>query len=363
MGSVITRVVVLVLSSLLVLGSTAPANAAVVNVNCGTSGTFTVTDSVVTSSALCVGQIEIPEGITAVAANVFKDSGVTSVRFPISFATLGDMAFANSANLAVLTFRGNAPTVGATPFAAIAAGARVNFYSPATGFGAAGSLWNGMLVNDLTPLPPFAVSADVTRNIWRSGNTALVTAGVNRKDSTLSYTWYRCTDAVTATSGGVARTTAPVGCLEIPAVTGTSYLLPETDIGWYVTALVRTTFNNVTLSTVAQNSQPVLVATTAVKRTSAIGGYAATAISPSAIQKLRIKGFMVTNPGYSRLVCVGDVTGFAKSAAALKLATSRAKAACVYASSLYPYLTVSYSGKQSKTTGTKARLVGYSLLP
>jgi hypothetical protein len=353
----------IVLAVPLAISSTAPANAAVVNVNCGTSGAFTVTDSVVTSSTLCIGLIEIPEGVTAVAANVFKDSGVTSVRFPVSFTTLGDNAFANSANLAVITFRGNAPTVGATPFASIAAGTRLNFYSPATGFGAAGSTWNGMLVNDLTPLPAFAVSADVTRNIWRAGNTALVTAGVNRKDATLSYSWYRCTDAVTATSGGVARTSAPVGCLEIPAVIGTSYVLPETDIGWYVTTLVRTTFNNVTLSYVAPSTKPVLVPATTAKKISAIGGYAAKAVSPTSVMKLRIKGLLVSNPGFTRLHCVGDTKGFAKSATELRLATSRGKAACDYAKSLYPYMTVTYAGKQSKTTGTKSRQVGYTLVP
>jgi hypothetical protein len=351
------------LSLVLAIGSSTPANAAVVAVNCGTSGNFTATDSVVTSSALCVGAIEIPEGVTAVAANVFKDSGVTSVKFPTTFTTLGDTAFANSANLSVITFKGNAPTLGTTPFASISAGARVNFYSPATGFGEAGSLWNGFLVNDLTPLPPFAVSADVTRNTWRQGSTAVVTAGVNRKGATISYTWYRCTDPVTATSGGVARTTAPVGCLEIPAVSGTSYLLPETDIGWYVTTLVRTSFNNVSLSFVAPSIRPVLVPETTAKKISAIGGYAAKSVSPTAVMKLRIKGLLVSNPGFTRLHCVGDTKGFAKSATELRLATSRGKAACDYAKSLYPYMTVTYAGKQSKTTGTKSRLVNYTLVP
>jgi len=86
------------LALVLAIGSTTPANAAVVTVNCGTSGSFTATDSVVTSSTLCIGTVEIPEGVTAVAANVFKDSGVTSVKFPSTFTTLGDTAFANSAN-------------------------------------------------------------------------------------------------------------------------------------------------------------------------------------------------------------------------------------------------------------------------
>ena len=340
-----------------------PANAAVVNVNCSTSGSFTVTDTVVTSSTLCVGAIEVPAGVTAVAANVFKDSGVTSVKFPASFTTLGDLAFAGSANLTEITFRGNAPTLGTTPFASIAAGAKVNFYSPATGFGAAGSLWNGLLVNDLTPLPPFAVSADVSRNTWRQGNTVIATTGVNRVGATLVYSWYRCTDPVTATSGGVVRTTVPVGCLEIPSVVSNSYLLPATDVGWYITMQVKATYNNVTVNYIAANPNPVLVESTAARKISSVGGYAATAISPTAIMKLRIKGILVTNPGYQRLHCVGDVTGFAKSAQQLKLATSRAKAACTYAKTLYPYLNITYAGKQSKTTGTKGRLVTYTLVP
>lgn len=345
------------------LASPLVANAAVVTVNCSTSGSFTVTDSVVTSSTLCVGQVEIPAGVTAVAANVFKDSGVTSVKFPASFTTLGDLAFANSANLSEVTFRGNAPTLGTNPFASIAAGAKVNFYSPATGFGAAGSLWNGLLVNDLTPLPPFAVSADVTRNSWRHGNTVIATASVNRAEATLAYSWYRCTDPITATSGGVVRTTIPVGCLEIPSVVSNSYVLPVTDVGWYITIQVKATYNNVTVNYIAANPNPVLVASTSAKVLSKIGGYAATAISPTTIMKLRIKGILVTNPGYQRLHCVGDVTGFAKSAQQLKLATSRAKAACNYAKTLYPYLTITYAGKQSKTTGTKGRLVNYTLVP
>jgi hypothetical protein len=105
------------------------------------------------------------------------------------------------------------------------------------------------------------------------------------------------------------------------------------------------------------------VAATAPRRSTAIGGYAATAIAPTAIMKLRIKGFLVTNPGYTRLVCTGDVTGLRKSASQLKLATSRAKAACGYAKSLVPSLVVTSSGKQSKTSGKVVRTVAYSLLP
>lgn len=363
MKSLLAAALTTVLTLGLGIASTGPANAAVVSVNCSTSGTFTVTDNVVTSSNLCVGAIEIPAAVTAIAANVFKDSGVTSVKFPATVTTIGDLAFANSANLIELTFKGNAPTLGTTPFLSIASGAKVNFYAPATGFGAAGSLWNGMLVNDLTPLPPFAVTTDLTGNSWRQASNALVTTGVTRTGATLTYTWYRCTDPVTATSGGVVRTEVPAGCIELQAITGTVYRLPDTDTGWYITVLVKATYNGVTVSSVATSVKPVLVPLTSARKLSNIGGYTAYAISPTSVMKLRIKGLLVTNPGFTRLHCVGDVKGYAKSASHLKLGMSRAKSACAYAKSVFPYLHVTYSAKQSTTKGTKTRLVSYTLIP
>lgn len=351
------------LSLVLAIGFTTPAQAAIVQVNCSTSGSFTVTDNVVTSNTLCVGEADIPAGVTAIAADVFKASGLTAVKIPASVTTIGNLAFANSANLAEVTFKGNAPTLGTTPFNAIASNAKVNFYSPATGFGEAGSLWNGMLVNDLTPLPPFSVNAEVTSSDWRQGNNAAATATVTRKGATLSYTWYRCTDPVTATSGGVVRTTIPTGCIELPVITETVYRLPDTDTGWYITVLVKATYNGVTVASVATSVKPVLVPATSNRKLTNIGGYTAYAISPTSIMKLRIKGLLVTNPGYTRLHCVGDVKGYAKSAAFLKLGMSRAKSACAYAKSVFPYLTVTYSAKQSTTKGTKARLVSYTLIP
>jgi hypothetical protein len=175
----------------------------------------------------------------------------------------------------------------------------------------------------------------------------------------MRYTWYRCTDPVV----GTATAVAPTGCIEISGTTDRTYVLPATDIGWYVTARAQSTLSSATVSAIAANSKPVSVVFTSPKRTTYIGGYAIKAISPTAVMKLRIQGFLVTNPGYNKLNCVGDVKGFSKSASTLKLANSRAKAACLYAKSLRPYLTITYSGKQSKTSGTKSRLVGFTLAP
>lgn len=47
-------------------------------VDCGTSGTFTITDNVVTAQSGCVGNVVIPEGVTNVAVWVFYNARVTS---------------------------------------------------------------------------------------------------------------------------------------------------------------------------------------------------------------------------------------------------------------------------------------------
>lgn len=206
---------------------------------------------------------------------------------------------------------------------------------------------------------PFAVVPVLTGGSWRAGASAVVSAVVNRAGATVVHSWYRCTDPVV---GGVVAI-APTGCILMPTVLGTSYTMAATDIGWYVTVLSKATLNGVTVSGLAANKRPVAVLLSAVRKVTSIGGYATTAISPTAIMKLRIKGFLVTNLGYTRLICVGDVNGYAKSASVLKLAASRAKAACNYAKTLYPNLSVTYSGKQSTVSGTKARLVGFTLAP
>jgi hypothetical protein len=206
---------------------------------------------------------------------------------------------------------------------------------------------------------PFAVQAVITATGPRIGAVLTASSTVNRSAATLRYSWFRCVDPVPASTSAVART----GCIEVSGTVDRTYTPPVTDIGWYITLRAQATLGAVTVSSFAASAKPVAVAAAAPRKTTSIGGYAATAIAPSAIMKLRIKGLLVTNPGYTRLVCVGDVTGLRKSAAQLKLATSRAKAACGYAKSLVPSLVVTSSGKQSRTSGAIVRTVGYSLLP
>jgi hypothetical protein len=416
-------------------------------VSCSVSGSFTVVDNVVTSNTSCAGAAVVPAGVTSVAENAFYNSGLTVATLPASVTSLGNSAFAYNSALSQVIFKGNAPSVGLSVFASVAPGAKASVLSPNYGFGAAGSLWNGLVVEVLTqPAPtgvavaeqngvaniswqaapgatsytataspggatcssptlscsitglspqvsytvsvtatnghttsvlansapfilaaPFAVTTSLAGPVpgdLRVGQTAQILSSSNREGAVLSHVWYRCAEPVAGVIGvaGVA-VTAPAGCLQIANSAGASYLVPATDLGWYLTAITKGTFMGIERSVLIAAYRPVMVSLPAAKKAMSIGGYAATAISPTSIMKLRIKGLLVTNPGYQRLHCVGDVTGFAKSAQQVKLATSRAKVACDYAKSLYPYLTITYAGKQSKTTGTKARLVNYTLVP
>ena len=88
--------------------------------------------------------------------------------------------------------------------------------------------------------------------------------------------------------------------------------------------------------------------------------------SPSAktltlAQKAAIKKFVISSNDYTRLKCVGDVTGLSKSATQSSLALLRAKAACAYAKSIKPKLVTSSSGGQSKFSGAIVRLVNLTL--
>lgn len=69
---------------------------------CGTSGTFTIANNVVTNSASCVGTVSIPEGVKSIADFAFcnlnlscvvRSSNITSLSIPSTVSTIGSFAF------------------------------------------------------------------------------------------------------------------------------------------------------------------------------------------------------------------------------------------------------------------------------
>ena len=109
---------------------------------------------------------------------------------------------------------------------------------------------------------------------------------------------------------------------------------------------------------------PISGAPSALKAKSiSIAGFSAKALSPTTAMKKQIKAFVTANPSLTKIKCVGDVKGVGKSSAQVNLAKSRAKLACSYAKSLKKSLSVSFSGKQSKTSGKISRSVLLTLAP
>ena len=92
---------VLVMSGLVL----SPAHAAADGpVDCGTSGTFTITNNVVTSGGSCAGVADIPEGVTSIGDSAFGEAQLlTDITIPASVTSIGEHAFAGTLFLATVT--------------------------------------------------------------------------------------------------------------------------------------------------------------------------------------------------------------------------------------------------------------------
>lgn len=74
------------------------------DVDCGTSGTFTIANNVVVSDNGCAGSIAIPEGVSSVGDDVFVDNQLlTSVTIPSSVTSLGAYSFTGAFSLLSFT--------------------------------------------------------------------------------------------------------------------------------------------------------------------------------------------------------------------------------------------------------------------
>ncbi len=73
-------------------------------VNCGSSGTFTITTNVVTSSDSCAGAVVIPAGVTSIGDSVFANAtSLTSITIPAGVTSIGYRSFFNT-HLTSVTF-------------------------------------------------------------------------------------------------------------------------------------------------------------------------------------------------------------------------------------------------------------------
>ena len=93
----IKRVFELVLSGCLITSglTLTPSAFAVADgpVNCGTSGTFTITNNIVTANTACTGTVVVPSGVTEIATGALNIAAITSINLPSSVTSIGNGVF------------------------------------------------------------------------------------------------------------------------------------------------------------------------------------------------------------------------------------------------------------------------------
>lgn len=88
----------------------------------GKTGSCEVPDGVKTVSASAFGNcsgltaVTLPQGLTTIGEEAFRESGIASAKIPDSVTTIGARAFANCGSLKAMTFEGKAPKFGVNMF-------------------------------------------------------------------------------------------------------------------------------------------------------------------------------------------------------------------------------------------------------
>ena len=159
---VLRRVALILTIGLVLVGSAhvESAQATTSTVNC-TTGSFTITDNVVSNGSTCTGTADIPSGVTSIGNYAFENassltsvtfsgsssltsigdyafsgaSRLTSITIPSGVTSIGNYAFYNASSLSSVRFLGNAPTVGSLAFSGVSVSGMVYRFASATGFG------------------------------------------------------------------------------------------------------------------------------------------------------------------------------------------------------------------------------------
>jgi len=159
-----------------------------------TTPNFKLTNGVVNEGGQCDGIVAIPSGATSIEEGAFEGSSITSIKIPSSVSSIGDSAFFAADSLNSVYFLGNAPTVGSNSFVNVAMGAKAYIRPGATGYGAAGQTWNGLIVEEYLPnttylcttgeesdeLPAFTITNGVVSNGYECDGDVVIPMGVTR---------------------------------------------------------------------------------------------------------------------------------------------------------------------------------------
>jgi hypothetical protein len=83
------------------------------NVDCSTSGTFTITDNVVTDHTNCAGAAVVPTGVTSIGEAAFYfNTSLTSVTIPNSVTSIDQSAFHGTSSLASINIPNSVTSIG-----------------------------------------------------------------------------------------------------------------------------------------------------------------------------------------------------------------------------------------------------------
>jgi hypothetical protein len=96
-----------------------PTAAPVVTITPCTTGTFTITDNVITGNTSCAGTATIPNTVTSIASTAFQSAtGLTTVTFEATsqVATIGNQAFLSASGLSSITIPASVTTIGTGAF-------------------------------------------------------------------------------------------------------------------------------------------------------------------------------------------------------------------------------------------------------
>ena len=88
-------------------------------IDCSTSGTFTITNNVVTGNSKCAGEAEIPNSVTRIGNYAFSSAtALTSITIPNSVTSIDYQAFSGATSLTSITFEANSvlKSIGAYMF-------------------------------------------------------------------------------------------------------------------------------------------------------------------------------------------------------------------------------------------------------